>query len=458
MTSAQTIRSVSPQSPSDVVTEVAKVSADAAAEATAAARGAQRIWWAAGAAGRSQALAAAAERLAGRAGEAAGLVVREVGKPAGEAAGEVARAVAILRYYAQACFAATGQVYPPSMPGLLYTERRPHGVAGLVTPWNFPMAIPLWKAAPALAAGNAVLLKPSSEAVGCAELLGEVFADLVPPGLFQVVPGGAETGMAVVHNADVVSFTGSDAVGHHIAVEATKRGVPVQAEMGGQNAAIVLPDADPAATAAMIAGAAMGYAGQKCTATRRVIVVGDRPEMTEALVEAVRALEPGDPAADGVAVGPVITATARDEVVAAAREAAGASGQVLTGGDAVDGDGWFVRPAVVSGVPADHRLALEETFGPLVLVLSAPTEADAVELANAVPYGLVTSIHGRDASALLAAASGVDTGMVKINAPTTGVDFYAPFGGEKDSSVGPREQGMAALDFYASTRTITFGG
>jgi aldehyde dehydrogenase (NAD+) len=458
MTSAQTIRSVSPQSPSDVVTEVAQVSPEAVRAAASKARGAQRIWWAAGAAGRSQALSAAAERLAGRAGEAAALVVREVGKPAGEAAGEVARAVAILRYYAQACFAATGQVYPPSMPGLLYTERRPHGVAGLITPWNFPLAIPLWKAAPALTAGNAVLLKPASFAVGCGGLIGEMFADLVPDGLFQVVPGGPDTGAAVRDAADVVSFTGSSAVGHELAVAATRRGVPVQAEMGGQNAAIVLPDADPASTAAMIAGAAMAYAGQKCTATRRVIVVGDRPEMTEALVEAVRALEPGDPAKEGVAVGPVISAGARDEVVAAAGEAAGASGRVLTGGDAVDGDGWFVRPAVVAGVPADHRLAVEETFGPLVLVLPAATEADAVELANAVPYGLVTSIHGRDTSALLAAASGVDTGLVKVNAPTTGVDFYAPFGGEKDSSVGPREQGMAALDFYASTRTITFAG
>jgi aldehyde dehydrogenase (NAD+) len=453
-----TLESRSPQNPTDLVTELPVATVDDVAKAAGVAREAQRSWWAGGAAARSAALRAAADRLRSRADEATALVVREVGKPAIEARGEVARSVSILDYYAQAALDPVGESYPPSVPGLLYTERRPHGLAGLVTPWNFPLAIPLWKAAPALTVGNAVLLKPSPDAIACAAWLGELLAASLPDGLVQVLPGGAETGSAVVAEADVVSFTGSEAVGSQVAVAATRRGVAVQAEMGGQNAAIVLPDADAAATAAMVASAAMGFAGQKCTATRRVVVVGDEArqrEVTDALVAATERLTPGDPASEGVLVGPVITATAQRAVVTAVAEVTSAGGQLLTGGDVPTGDGYFVAPAIATGVPADHRLAQEETFGPLCLVLPARDGAEAVRLANDVRYGLVTSVHGRDLGAVLGTVNALESGLVKVNAPTTGVDFYAPFGGEKASSIGPREQGKAALAFYSSTRTVT---
>ncbi len=210
---------------------------------------------------------------------------------------------------------------PPSGKGLLFSQHRPRGVAGLITPWNFPVAIPLWKAAPALAYGNAVLLKPAPDATACALRLAELFDGVLPPDLFQVLPGEAATGEAVVAAADVVSFTGSAAVGRHIAALAVARGVPVQAEMGGQNASIVLPDADLALTAAHIANAAYGYAGQKCTATSRVIVVGDPAPFTEALTEVTRKLASGDPADAATVVGPVITDRARTAVVDAAAQA-----------------------------------------------------------------------------------------------------------------------------------------
>ncbi len=452
------VRSLSPQQPAHVVAEAKVSTPQDVADAAGRARAAQRAWWAGTAPTRATALTAAANALRAKASEAAQLIVDEVGKPAGEAAGEVARAVAILDYYAQSVYAPLGSVLPPSLPGMLLTERRPHGVAGLITPWNFPLAIPLWKAAPALAAGNAVLLKPSPDAVGCALWMAELFAKALPADLFQVVVGGPRAGAALVEAADVVSFTGSAAVGRAVAVTATQRGVPVQAEMGGQNAAIVLSDADPAAAAAMIAGAAMGFAGQKCTATRRVVVVGDTArvaEVTEALTAAVRALAPGDPAAAGVAVGPVITGAARDKVLDAAAAAAASGARVLAGGTAPAGDGWFVAPTLLDGIAADHPVAQEETFGPLAVVLPAADVAQAVRLAEDVRYGLVTSVHGRDLAAILAVVQGVQTGLVKVNAPTTGVDFWAPFGGERDSSYGQREQGLAALDFYASTRTIT---
>jgi aldehyde dehydrogenase (NAD+) len=452
------VTSVSPQAPDDVVVEVPETSVADVVKAAGAARAAQREWWRAPAPARAAALGAAAAALKARADEAATLVIREVGKPRVEAVGEVGRAVAILEYYAQAAYAPLGSTLPASLPGLLYTERRPHGVAGLVTPWNFPLAIPLWKAAPALAAGNAVLLKPSPDATASALWLADLLAGVLPADLFRVLPGGAETGTAICDAADVVSFTGSVGVGRQVVARAAQRGVHVQAEMGGQNAAIVLHDADPGVAAAQIAGAAMGFAGQKCTATRRVVVVGGEQRaaaVIEALVAAVQGLQPGDPSQAGVLVGPVIAPAARSRVLDATAAVTAAGGRVLAGGTAVDRDGWFVTPTLLDGIAADHPVATTETFGPMAVVQRAADVAEAVALAEGVDFGLVTSVHGRDMGEILEVVRGVQTGMVKVNAPTTGVDFWAPFGGERDSSYGQREQGLAALDFYSSVRTIT---
>ena len=225
--------------------------------------------------------------------------------------------------------------------------------------------------------------------------------------------------------------------------------------MGGQNAAIVFDDADPARTAAIVAGAAMGYAGQKCTATRRVIVVGSDSGFIEAFVEAVRGLKPAAPEAADTTVGPVISEGARTAVLDAIELGRSAGARILAGGQVPELDGWFVQPTLVDGLGPDHRLTQEETFGPLVTLLSAADVPEAVEIANGVRYGLVTSVHGRDLDRLLATAAELDTGLIKINAPTTGVDFYAPFGGEKESSFGPREQGQDALAFYTSVRTVS---
>lgn len=450
------LKSTSPQSPTDLVAEAPDMGASDVRRLAGHARSAQREWAASGAAARAAALSAIARDLRARREEAAALTIREVGKPRREAVGEVDRAIAILEYYAQAAFASNGELFPPSAGGLLYTERRPHGLAGLITPWNFPIAIPLWKAAPALSCGNSVLLKPSPDALGMAQFLEALLAPHLPEHTFTVISGGAAAGEAVVAEADVVSFTGSVAVGKQVAQAAVARGVPVQCEMGGQNAAIVLPDADPALTAATIAGAAMGYAGQKCTATRRVITVGPNPGFVDALVEAVKAATPGDPAVDGVTVGPVITEAAQRRVSDAVANARGDGATVLAGGETPDRDGWFIEPTLVTGLEASNSLLQREVFGPLAAIVHADSVTEAITIANDVRFGLVTSIHGSDVDALLEAAGRAQTGMIKINAPTTGVDFYAPFGGEKDSSFGPREQGQAALRFYTSTRTISF--
>jgi alpha-ketoglutaric semialdehyde dehydrogenase len=387
--------------------------------------------------------------------------VREVGKPVTEARQEHARAVRILRYHAQAALDADGETYPAAPPAdprtLLMSRRRPCGVAGLITPWNFPFAIPLWKAAPALAYGNTVVLKPASDAIGCALRLAEILGASLPEGVFNVVTGPSEAGKAVVELADVVSFTGSTAVGLGVARQAAARGIPSQCEMGGLNASVVLPDVELESATKVIANAAMGYAGQKCTATSRVIVVGDTAPVTDALVAAVEALPSGDPANESTVVGPLINPPARDEVVGAAQRAPRDGGRVATGGRALNGPGLFVTPTVVDGQTPDAALARKEVFGPIVTVLRAESAEQAVAISNGVAYGLVTSIFTRDLDAALAIADGIDTGMIRINQPTSGVDFHTPFGGTKQSSFGPREQGKAAREHYTSTHTITIG-
>ncbi|GII70435.1 aldehyde dehydrogenase [Sphaerisporangium melleum] len=441
------VESRSPQNPADVVASAPAAGGAGVAEAVRRAREAQRGWAGANAAERASALSSAAAAVAGAAGELAALAVREVGKPITEAKGEVARAAAILRYYSQQVFDPVGAVHEPSGSGLSYTRRRPHGVAGLITPWNFPLAIPLWKAAPALAFGNAVVLKPAPQALGCALRLAELLG--LPEDVFQVVPGDAEEGVALIEAADVISFTGSAAVGRKVAVAAVGRGVPVQAEMGGQNPSVVLDDANLEAAAGQIAAAAFGYAGQKCTATKRVITVGNGAEVREALVAAIAKLGVGDPADPGTAVGPVIEREARDRVLAAT-----AGGRVLAGGQALDRDGWFAAPTLVDGAEPGHVLAREEVFGPICLVQDAGSVEEAVALANGVPYGLASAVYTRDLDRALEVSSRLESGLVKVNTPTTGVDFYLPFGGEKDSSYGPREQGKAAQEFYTTTHTI----
>jgi aldehyde dehydrogenase (NAD+) len=450
------VQSTSPHNPDDVVVSVTEATVGDVAKAAELARHAQRGWAAAAPAERANALHAAADAVAAAAAELTALAVREVGKPVGEARGEVARSVAILRYYAQQVFDPIGAVHEPSGgAALAYTRRRPRGVASLVTPWNFPLAIPLWKAAPALAFGNAVLLKPAPQATACALRLAELLTPHLPEGLFAVLPGDAEAGQAVIEAGDAVSFTGSAAVGSIVASVAASRGVPVQCEMGGQNPAVVLPDVDVEAVARQVAYAAFGYAGQKCTATKRVIVVGDPTRFTEALVAAAEALVCGDPAEPATTVGPVIDRAARDRVLDAAASGAAAGGRVLTGGRAGAGTGWFAAPTIVDNLPADHLLVREEVFGPICALSHVDSATEALDAANNVRYGLAASVFTADLDAALRYADGLAAGQIKINAPTTGVDFYLPFGGERGSSLGAREQGKAAQEFYTSVHTVT---
>ncbi len=452
------IVSRNPADPSDEVTRVAACGAVDVDRAVERAAAPARAWAAAPGATRGDALRRAADEVERRAPELGDLVRREVGKPITEARGEVARTAAILRFYAGASLDPDGETFPAADGrSLLMARRAPRGVVGLITPWNFPVAIPAWKLAPALAWGNACLWKPSSLSPACAEELCGILQRQLPDGVLTLLQGTGDTGIALVAHRGVraVSFTGSEHTGRAVARALAERGAPAQCEMGGQNASIVLRDADIESAAATIASAAMGYAGQKCTATSRVIC--ERPvldELREALRAAVAGLTVERPEDDACQVGPLITDDARGEVLDATGRAVAGGGRLLIGGIACECPGNYLAPTVVELDDPGAELAQEEVFGPVCALLEAADADRAVEIANGVRQGLSTAVFTRDLDRVLELAGRLDTGLVRINQPTSGVDFHVPFGGEKASGLGPREQGRAAREFYTSLRTL----
>lgn len=450
-----------PSDPEDVVARVPHGTADDARAAADAAREALAGWRRITGAARAEHLHRWAAVLQDRQEELARTMVREVGKPVGEARGEATRCVAILRYYAGEAVRPSGDVIPSQAEGgLQLTLREPLGVVALVTPWNFPAAIPLWKAAPALAFGNTVVLKPSEMGSLTASLLAESAAVAgLPPGVFNVLLGtGSGVGEALLHADAVrgVSFTGSTAVGARVAAVCAERNLRCQTEMGGKNVAIVLPDADLDQAAALAASGAMRFAGQKCTATSRVVV---HREVEDAFLRRLRdqvaALPLGLPSDPGTALGPLISEAARDRV----RSAVGAAGgkPVCGGGAPADPAlvrGWFLEPTLYRDADPASPLAQEELFGPVLATFTAGDLDEAIALANGTRYGLSASLFTRDLRAALEYVHRIEAGMVRVNADTTGVDPHAPFGGTKGSSSGSREQGPAAREFYTSLKTV----
>ena len=453
------LRSFDPSNPSEVVHEVGEASAARVSESLERSLAAWASWRS-DAPARAAALTAFAEEIAARVDTFAAQMVREVGKPLGEAEGEVDRAVAILRYYAQAALDPDGETFPGSIPGSrVVVSREPLGAILAICPWNFPLAIPVWKAAPALAYGNVVLLKPATPALGVGDLLSQAAGNALPSGILTVAPLSGARAAELLDDEDIaaVTFTGSTEVGLSVAERLARRGAPAQAEMGGQNPAIVLEDADPESAAGAIISGAMSYAGQKCTATRRAIAVGDVAEpLVEAMAKRVRSLVVGPPGVEGVTVGPLIDSGAVEEFEARST-AALADGAVELARAAApsDGPGHFVSPLLLGEDDPRAEVNQAETFGPLLTLLRVDDEGAAIDAANSTPFGLVGAVHGRDLGRAVAVAGRLDCGMRRVNAPTPGVDYYAPFGGDRRSGFGPREQGRAARDFFTSRRTMT---
>ena len=448
-----------PSEPSDRVADAPLGTLSEVVFAVESANDAFGAWRSTLAGARGNLLYAWADAIQARAEEIAQAVCREVGKPISEARGETGRCVALLRYYAGQAVHPSGDVIPSSKPGgLQYSVRQPAGVAGLITPWNFPVAIPIWKIAPALAFGNTVVLKPSEYSAYCASLLAETaLAAGIPAGVINIVYGAGETGSALVGHPGVqlVSFTGSSRAGANVAETCANRNVKYQTEMGGKNVGIVLADADIAKAANLVAGGAMRYAGQKCTATSRVVV--DKSVMgpfMDALKAAVTALPIGPVTDPKAAIGPVISAESRTRIEETLDNADCKFALGYKPADEAFKTGYFVWPTVAVGVSPDSDLARKEIFGPVLAVLEADGLEQALSIANGVPYGLSAALFTKDISNALTYVDRIEAGMVRVNGDTTGVDPYAPFGGMKASGSHSREQGDSAREFYTETKTV----
>ena len=458
--SGDTYEKRNPWRPDEATGVYASSSADDAIAAVEAAYEAFPGWAALPAPARATFFFKAADAIEARVEQIAQDMTAEMGKPLREARMESARAAAILRYSAGEAYRPAGEVYEPSVGNqTLYTRRRPLGVVALITPWNFPIAIPVWKLAPALIYGNTVVLKLGYEAPRTGLHIAECFAEAgLPAGVLNVVTGsGSKVGAELVSNRHVraLSFTGSVAVGQAVRDEATARNCRVQLELGGHNPFIVMADAelDRAADAAF--AGAFWSAGQKCTATRRILVQDTVYDaFREKLLARVAAGKVGDPADPATEVGPVVAAGPFEEIMAAIERGKAEGGTVAAGGVRADETGFLIAPTVFENVADDAFLSCEEVFGPVTSLYRFSTLDEALERANAVEFGLSAAIFTRDLHATQRFSNELQAGILHINSQTAGADVHVPFGGLKNSSFGPHEQGRAAMEFYTETVTV----
>jgi aldehyde dehydrogenase (NAD+) len=394
-------------------------------------------------------------------------MTREEGKTLPEAKGETMRSINIFRYFGSEGSRIPGHMVPSERDRVfMYAFRKPLGVVGLITPWNFPSAIPAWKLAPAMVAGNTVIMKPASASPLSAWSIIEACHEAgVPKGVVNFVAGsGGELGDALVNAAPLkaVSFTGSCEIGNQLHEKASKRRLRIQLEMGGKNPTIVLNDAILGKAVGNTVNAAFFSTGQKCTATSRVIVEdGIYDEFVAALIEATRKLKVGNGLEAGVQIGPAIDQAQLETDLGYIEVARNEGAQLECGGNRLTGGGYdkgyFVEPTVFTGVTENMRIAQEEVFGPVLAVMRAKDYDDAIRIANNIAFGLSASIQTQDVSRILEYASQIEAGLVTVNLPSAGVEYQLPFGGTKDSSFGPKEQGPAALDFYTDYKTVYLG-
>jgi aldehyde dehydrogenase (NAD+) len=460
-----TFDSTNPARPADVVGTYPEHDATDVDRAVHAAAEAQRPWARVPVPARAEVIAAVGDVLAARKAELADLVSRECGKPRIEAGGDVQEAVDMARFVAGQGRAPWGDTVPSELGSkLAWTTRIPVGVVGMITPWNFPVAIPSWKCFPALLAGNGIVLKPSEHSPACAEAFVDACVEAgVPPGLIQIVHGHAAPGAAIATHPGIgaVSFTGSVPTGRKVAAAAMETGPRlVSLELGGKNAMIVREDADLDLVVDGAIFGAFGTSGQRCTSTSRLLVhpaVAD--EVVARIGERAGALRLGDPLDPGTDVGPVITAAAGERIVAMIDAAVAEGAVVVAGGrrrDTVDGcdGGTFVEPTVLSNVKPSDRVAREEVFGPVLAVMEIEDLDEAIDVVNSVEYGLSAAVYSRDISTCLHAVERIDTGIVYVNAPTIGAEIPLPFGGTKHTGNGFREAGARGIEQFSQVKTV----
>ncbi|BBY58803.1 aldehyde dehydrogenase family protein [Mycolicibacterium sarraceniae] len=460
------VTSVNPARPHVVVAEGHSATVADVCHAVAAAGEASASWARKPIHQRGAVLLAAADVVERNATSWGLELATEEGKTTAEGIGEVQRAAQILRYYGNEGDRQAGEIFASPRAGeQILVTRKPIGVVAVITPFNFPIAIPAWKIAPALVYGNTVVWKPATTVPLLAMRLAEALTEAgLPPGVLNLVIGDSPIGAALADHPDIaaISFTGSTTVGRGIAAAATARGVPVQAEMGGKNAAIVLDDADIDLALDQVILGAFRSAGQKCTATSRLILterIADR-FLTE-LVTRVKALTVGDPTEDATQLGPVITGAAQRNIYRGLGTAMNHGVEVLTGGQpyfkGLLAQGFFVAPTIMELTgPAD--IWSEELFGPVLAVKRATDADQAFTLANDSEFGLSAAVFTQDLTHTLAAIEHIDVGVLHINSESAGADPHVPFGGAKKSGLGPKEQGGAAREFFTHTTTVYLRG
>lgn len=452
------------RNPSNTDEIVAWAPSGGAAEAEAAvsaARAAFPPWAEASPEARFDVLDKVGETILRRRDELGELLAREEGKTRAEGVGEAARAGRIFKYFAGEALRRHGQNLDSVRPGVgVHTRREAVGVFALITPWNFPIAIPAWKAAPALAFGNTVIIKPASQTPATAWMLAEILHDCgAPPGVVNMIFGDGQLGARLAAHRDVdgVSFTGSQAVGAMVAAAAVARQARVQLEMGGKNPLVVLDDADlDRAVAVALDGAYFGT-GQRCTASSRLIVtdaIHDR--FVAALTERVAALRVGDALEPATQIGPAVSERQMETSHAYIETALAEGGRLAAGGGRLTRDkpGWYVQPTLIADTAPRMRINREEVFGPVASTVRVKDYEEALAVANAGEFGLSAGIVTTSHRYAQDFQRRVRAGMVTINLPTAGVDYHVPFGGTRRSSYGAREQGFAAVEFFTQTKTV----
>jgi len=462
--SKKTFANINPANTKEIVCQHQASGPEDVAAACAAAQVAQKAWSALPAPRRGEYLFKAAEFLDARLDRLAEDMTREEGKTLPEAKGEVKRAINIFRYFGGEGARQFSYQIPSERESVFcYTVRKPLGAVGLITPWNFPSAIPAWKMAPALVAGNTVVIKPASQAPLSALRLVEALHEAgVPHGVLNYVSGsGSAVGSPLVENAVIraISFTGSCEVGGGVYEKATQRRIRVQLEMGGKNPTIVLRDADLDYAADILVNGAFFSTGQKCTATSRAIIEKAVYEpLLEKLVAKTRQLKVGNGLETGVQIGPAIDDKQLETDLKYIEIAKQEGAKLVCGGNRLTGgfydQGYFLEPAIFTGVTPEMRIAQEEVFGPVLAIMVANDFDDAMRLANCARFGLSAAIVTRDLTRVHQFVNQIEAGLITVNLPTAGVEYQLPFGGTKESSFGMREQGPQAIDFYTETRTV----
>jgi alpha-ketoglutaric semialdehyde dehydrogenase len=452
---------VNPSDTSDIVGEFARATPAVAGQAIAAARAAFAKWSRSTPQERFDVLDRAGTEIIARKEELGRLLSREQGKPLADGIGEAGRAGAIFKFFAGEAVRVGGEKIDSVRPGIeVEVTREPLGVIAAITPWNFPLAIPAWKIAPALAFGNCVVFKPAELVPASPWTLVEIVQRAgLPPGVLNLVMGpGASLGAALTTSPeiDAVSFTGSQEVGAGVAAAAVKNGARVQLEMGGKNPLIVLDDADLAVAVSVAVNGAFFQAGQRCTASSRLIVTeGIHDRFVAAVIERMKALKIDDALKPGIDIGPVVDQKQLDKNFEYLEIGRKEGARLRHGGERLtrDTDGFFMAPALFTESAASMRINRDEIFGPVAAVIKVKNYDEAIAMANDTPFGLSAGIVTTSLKYASHFKRQSQSGLVMVNLPTAGLDYHVPFGGRKKSSYGPREQGAYAKEFYTVVKT-----